>query len=1272
MDAYRLGFGTIADDYRNDITTTGSVTVGGTATGEIEIGNDFDWFAVELEAGKTYVIDLEGFDSGGGTLDSTVLRGLYNDQGERIAGTQTNNGGVGDDARLTFTATETGTYYIAARGYGKATGTYTVRVSASDDTRDGARDLGDITDHSGLRYSNASLDGDGDRVDYFRFTLTDAMRVNLGLRRQDADADLYLENAQGNVIYSSTRDGTAKEWISKTLVAGTYYVRVEAQEEAGNDFRLTYRVDAPRPDRAPVFAEASYAFDLAENADGSSTSVALGTVLATDREAARVVYSIAAGNHAGLFEVDGSTGALSYKGTGEDHESGTTSYGLTVRASDGSLHSDVTVTVSVTDVAEAPAFAEASYAFDLAENVDGSTDSVALGAVSAADPEDATLTYSIEDGDDAGLFEIDGLTGALTYKGAGEDYESGTTSYELTVRANDGSLHSDVTVTVNVTDVVESVPEPEDEDLPDDTTTTGRVVVGDAVNGKIGGEGVSWTTDKDWFAVELEVDRTYVINLRGSGTDDASLQDPYLRGLYDSAGNWIAGTKDDDGGDGLNSRVTYTATESGTHYISVGRSTPLFPVVGGSTTAAGGSYELEVTDTTDNPVSDELPDDFAAGTATTGVLVPDSDTGVALEFGDIDSDGDVDWFAIDLEADQSVILRLIGYSPETRSYHGGITKPEIKGVYDSDGNLIPDTSAVDGREARLLFKATDAGTYYVAAGSFDPTASGTNTLLDLLGLNSGQTEMQTGKYTIAMSPGPTVDDYTDDTSTTGELAVEGSVQGNIEWQDDHDWFAVDLTAGVRYELGLTGGEDTQEYPVFGSHILDSQGNLHVRWKSNSDSQVEDNSFDHGFFTPDASGTYYIPVTGGSNDSFWFGSSTYEKYWDEPLSYTLTLAKAEEQPPEDDFAADTSTTGDLEVEGDAVSGEIGTGGDVDWFAVDLVAGKTYVFFQTGSRGSEDNTLQTPNIVGLYDSDGAAIEDTGSTDRSNGFGAERIAYKATETGTHYLAVGSDGWWSSSRVGTYTVEAHEIDNDSIAADSTTTETMDDPRTVWFEVELDASEPYRISVEAADGDSEIQPFRIEVYQDDGTLVETYWRSIGTDDQTVRILSGDNHGGTHYVVVTTDADNDSTTYEAEVHELDPATSHISTAVTVATQDATLLEEAPGWAATTPMPKEFGGVIETVDDVDWIAIDLEAGKSYDFGVGQDEFEYGSYPGSYLGQFVFEGLYDSDGERVVEREAEGEFSYEAAADGTYYVAVAGGDSWGLGHYRVTVEEQPEGI
>ena len=320
------------DDYSSTTQTTGAVAVGGSARGEIETSKDFDWFAVDLVAGHTYVIDLEGADSGGGALQDPVLRGLYDADGNRIAGARDNDGGVGRDARLTFTATTTGTYYIEARGHSNQTGDYTVRVTEWVDTdaeRGGAAALGDITALAGLQFPAASLDGSSDSVDYWRFTLLEARTVGLGLRRQDANADLFLEDAEGNVLYSSTEEGTANEWISQTLLAGTYFVRVEAQEEGANEFKLRYGVSAANPDvvaaleqqqegtnEAPAFAQPSYAFDLAENADGALFGIAVAPVVATDPDNDRITYSIEAGDPDGLFMIDAETGPCGVSGHG--------------------------------------------------------------------------------------------------------------------------------------------------------------------------------------------------------------------------------------------------------------------------------------------------------------------------------------------------------------------------------------------------------------------------------------------------------------------------------------------------------------------------------------------------------------------------------------------------------------------------------------------------------------------------------------------------------------------------------------------------------------------------------------------------------------------------------------------------------------------------------------------------------------------------------------------------------------------------------------------
>ena len=128
------------------------------------------------------------------------------------------------------------------------------------------------------------------------------------------------------------------------------------------------------------------------------------------------------------------------------------------------------MTVNVTDVAEAPAFAQAGYTFDLAEETDGSADRLSLGTVSATDPDGGSVTYSIAGGNAAGLFEIDAASGELFYVGAGEDYDTGTTSFNLTVRASDGDQTTDTSVSVNVTDVDEPVEDNPPVTEPDQST----------------------------------------------------------------------------------------------------------------------------------------------------------------------------------------------------------------------------------------------------------------------------------------------------------------------------------------------------------------------------------------------------------------------------------------------------------------------------------------------------------------------------------------------------------------------------------------------------------------------------------------------------------------------------------------------------------------------------------------------------------------------------------------------------------------------------------
>ena len=197
---------------------------------------------------------------------------------------------------------------------------------------------------------------------------------------------------------------------------------------------------------APTFGAASYAFSIAEDA---AVAAAVGTVAATGTGDDAVSYAITAGNDAGAFALDASTGALTVAGS-LDFET-TTSYGLTVQAVQAtSLPATVNVAITITDAAEPPTFGETSYAFSVAEDAAANA---AVGTVTATARANGAVSYAITAGNAAGAFAIDASTGAITVAGA-LDYEA-TASYTLTVTASHGTSTTTASVAVTVTDVDE-------------------------------------------------------------------------------------------------------------------------------------------------------------------------------------------------------------------------------------------------------------------------------------------------------------------------------------------------------------------------------------------------------------------------------------------------------------------------------------------------------------------------------------------------------------------------------------------------------------------------------------------------------------------------------------------------------------------------------------------------------------------------------------------------------------------------------------------------
>ena len=73
--------------------------------------------------------------------------------------------------------------------------------------------------------------------------------------------------------------------------------------------------------------------------------------------------------------------------------------------------------------------------------------------------------------------------------------------------------------------------------------------------------------DKDVFSLSVEAGAIYQIDLRGSPSSLGTLSDPLVR-IIDANGTTLV--QDDDSGTGLESKLEYKATSSGTVYIEAG------------------------------------------------------------------------------------------------------------------------------------------------------------------------------------------------------------------------------------------------------------------------------------------------------------------------------------------------------------------------------------------------------------------------------------------------------------------------------------------------------------------------------------------------------------------------------------------------------------------------------------------------------------------------------------------------------------------------------
>jgi methionine-rich copper-binding protein CopC len=233
--SYSLRSITAQDDFPAAISTSGNVTVGWEVTGgQLERAGDADYFRVQLEAGKSYAFDLRGNGTKNGPTD-TFLR-LRAADGSLLASDDDggNRGSPNGAARILYTASSSGAYYLEASSDAGQTGRYELRAYADDRS--------DTNATSGtLATSGTAVSG---RIDY----ADDADRFAVAL-----DAGVLYDFSLGGPAWATlgllSGDGRSvgmwsaqpRHLIAQPDQSGIYYLRVVGEGTPGQSYEVSAR-----------------------------------------------------------------------------------------------------------------------------------------------------------------------------------------------------------------------------------------------------------------------------------------------------------------------------------------------------------------------------------------------------------------------------------------------------------------------------------------------------------------------------------------------------------------------------------------------------------------------------------------------------------------------------------------------------------------------------------------------------------------------------------------------------------------------------------------------------------------------------------------------------------------------------------------------------------------------------------------------------------------------------------------------------------------------
>ncbi len=747
-----------------------------------------------------------------------------------------------------------------------------------------------------------------------------------------------------------------------------------------------------------------------------------------------------------------------------------------------------------------------------------------------------------------------------------------------------------------------------DNDIP--ATTNGAV----AINPDQYADANFWkSSDTDWFAVDMTAGTIYQIDMFGDhgltsgGQSGGNLLNPKLS-VRDAQGATLV--SDDNGGLLYNSQITFIPEATATYYIETGRSSNVLA-------QQNQGYTYTITLVTD--LADDYPDD----TSTIGTLLIG---GVATGY--IEKSNDRDWFAVEVMAGRTYTFELTGV------YSGSDTLPDplIYGMYDADGNPVPNTQDDNGKnmvDSRLVYTATATGAYYISA--------------------AGASENDTGTYTLRVSATelmltetPT-DDIPGDTTTNQTLLKGDEFTGMIGTPGDKDAFRLEVPiGGYRLELSPdTGAASVLEYPI--AILLDSAGAA----IKDTAAVTQTNHAGQGL-----TGIVTLPIANNGSQRADILVKDEDVYYlvvqaaslDDTGGYLLTMDETPNTSELDgqDFPRDIATRGYIRGTG-TVTGIIENdgAGDGDWFAIPLRPSADYTIDVMGADPNANGGTLADPIVGLADSSGNAIngedivvqtntnsqETLGIVDFNGGEGKNaRLNLSSEETGIYYITVYS----GNGGFGTYSVHTEErTGKGMLTSEPANLDFPADTSTFGF-----LTPDGRDAAGRIDPADDVDYLRVllradTLYQIDVKGNETLDQGGKLDDPRVHLVDGDGNAmwsdsadieETHpnrTGIYPLDDDNSGEGDNARLHIRVNTTGTYYIAVSESGQDAigtdtvraTVFADLPddtstsAEVATDSTPST--SIIDPANDVDYFRVLLQADTSYQIDVkGSEAFDRG--------------------------------------------------------------------